>query len=473
MAEDGHGERLGRDDKMKVIAGVMKVIAGMGRGPRHPSIPSPWPAAAGSARAVRRADFSTLESYQHILSHRAGAELLGLGDPYFRVHAGRAGTMTEIDGAPLLNFASYDYLGLNQHPEVAAAAKVAIDRYGTSVSASRLVAGERPLHLELERALADFLGVDGALAFVSGHATNVATIGELLGPKDLVVYDALSHNSILLGAQLSGAARRSFPHNDFDALDRILAESRRGAARCLIVVESLYSMDGDLPDLRRLLEIKTRHDAWLMVDEAHGLGVLGATGRGLAEHHGIDPRDVDIWMGTLSKTFAAAGGFVAGSHSLIDLLKFTCSAFVYSVGLAPPVAAAALAALRILEREPERVARLARNGRLFVETARAHGLDAGTSAGFAVVPILVGDSPRAVKLCERLLARGINVLPIIYPAVPMQSARLRFFIGAEHEEAHIRSAVEATAQELERLVAEGFGVGRIAALALAAGRTSS
>lgn len=210
-----------------------------------------------------------------------------------------------------------------------------------------------------------------------------------------------------------------------------------------------------------------------MVDEAHGLGVLGATGRGLAEHQGVDPRDVDIWMGTPSKSLAAAGGFIAGSRALIELLKFTCSAFVYSVGLAPPVAAAALAALRLLAHEPGRVTRLARNGRLFVETARAHGLDCGTSAGFAVVPILVGDSPRAVKLSERLLARGINVLPIIYPAVPMQAARLRFFIGAEHEEGHIRSAVEATAQELDKLVAEGFSVGRIAALAQARGATST
>lgn len=405
-------------------------------------------------------DFAALPIYKQMQMQAKAARALEVDNPFFRVHEVRAGVMTRIGGVEQVNFASYDYLGLNQHPEVGAAAKAAIDRFGTSVSASRLVAGERPFHGELEAALARFIGVEEALSFVSGHATNVGVIGQLMGAKDLILYDSLIHNSVLVGAQLSGAARRQFPHNDLDALDAMLAEQRRTAERCLIVVEGLYSMDGDTPDLRRLLEIKSRYDAWLMVDEAHSLGVLGKTGRGVAEHFGIDPRSVDIWMGTLSKTLAAAGGFIAGSRALVEIMRFHCPGFVYSVGLPPPVATAALTALSILEREPERVAHLKANGHHFVAAAKAAGLDTGVSEGYAVVPIMVGDSLRAAKLTELLLARGINALPIVYPAVPMKSARLRYFISSEHTTAQLDDAVKATAEELGKLEREDFGIGR-------------
>ena len=419
-------------------------------------------------RQVTRGNpFRHLPEMSEIRTQKAVADLLGVANPFFRIHDGRAGATTHIDGRAHINFASYNYLGLNGHPDVNAAAKAAIDLYGTSVSASRLVAGERAIHRELERRIADFLGVEDAVVFVSGHATNVGAIGHLMRAKDLIVHDALIHNSVLVGAELSGAARRPFAHNDLDALEDLLASRRHGHARCLIVVEGLYSMDGDLPDLARLVELRDRYDAWLMVDEAHALGVLGATGRGTAEELGIDPTGVDIWMGTLSKTLSGCGGYIAGSTALAEYLKFTAPGFVYSVGMPPPVAAAAIASLALLAAEPERVAKLRANGRLFVELARKAGLDIGTTAGFAIVPVMVGDSLRAVQLANRLLERGVNVLPIVHPAVPERAARLRFFLTAEHEPEHIRTAIEIVAEELARLTQSGFGIKTAAAIAKA------
>ena len=262
--------------------------------------------------------FEQFPAYKKIQITRLDADKMRLENPFFRVHQGVAGATTQIDGRSYVNFASYNYLGLTGHPRVNRAAQEAIDHYGTSASASRLVAGERPVQRRLEEALAELYGVDDCLVFVSGHATNVSTIGHLFGPKDLIVHDSLIHNSILEGARLSGATRRSFPHNDLQALDALLGEIRGRFERVLIVVEGLYSMDGDTADLPKLVTIKRRHKAFLMVDEAHSLGVLGETGRGLHEHHGIDGREVDIWMGTLSKTLASCGGFIAGSAALIE-----------------------------------------------------------------------------------------------------------------------------------------------------------
>jgi len=424
---------------------------------RAPGAAAPGPDTRASFPPARQ--FADLPAYQDLKKQSAAAELLGIENPFFRTHDGRAGARTEIAGRALVNFGSYDYLGFNQHAAVAAAAQAAIATFGTSVSASRLVAGERALHRQLERKIAALYEVEDAVVFVSGHATNVASLGELLGPKDLIVADALIHNSVLVGAELSGAARRSFPHNDLAALKDMLAASRAQFENVLIVVEGLYSMDGDVPDLPALVEIKRQFGAWLMVDEAHALGVLGTQGRGTAEHFGLDPRSVDIWMGTLSKTLAACGGFIAGSTALVETLKCRASGFVYSVGMPTAMAAAALTSLELLEREPERVARLRGLSQHFLALARDAGLDTGTAQGFAIIPVLVGDSLRAAKLANRLFERAFNVMPIVYPAVPMQSARLRFFLSSEHREAELAAAVAATQEELGRLAAANFGLG--------------
>jgi 7-keto-8-aminopelargonate synthetase-like enzyme len=219
--------------------------------------------------------------------------------------------------------------------------------------------------------------------------------------------------------------------------------------RTLIVVEGLYSMDGDYPDLPGLIEIKSRHNAWLMVDEAHALGVLGKRGYGSVEHFGVDPHDVDIWMGTLSKTLAGCGGYIAGCAELVEYLRLTVGVFVYSVAMPPVIAASTLKALEILHREPDRVSRLQQNGASFRSLAAEHGLDTGNGAGTAICPIIIADSGSAVMLSQRLLERGINVQPVTHPAVPAKASRLRFFLTAMHSDAEITAAVEATVKELK------------------------
>jgi 8-amino-7-oxononanoate synthase len=340
------------------------------------------------------------------------------------------------------------------------------------VSASRLVAGERMMHRELEAELAQFYGCDACLTFVSGHATNISTIGILMGPDDLIVQDELMHNSAIVGGKLSRATCLNFRHNNLDDLEKVLRENRAKHKNALIVAEGLYSMDGDFPDLPRLIAIKKRYGTWLMIDEAHSLGVMGKTGRGSGEHFGINPRDVDIWMGTLSKTLGSCGGYICGSDVLIEILKYQAPGFVYSVGLPPPGTAAALAALRILKADPARVARLQANGGLFLEEARRAGLDTMTSAGLSVVPVMVSDPIRAVRLTDKLLERGVNALPIIHPAVPMKAARLRFFITAKHNPEQIRSKVKIVATELANISKRQSLIER-ATLAVVAGRETN
>ncbi|PKO87764.1 MAG: 8-amino-7-oxononanoate synthase [Betaproteobacteria bacterium HGW-Betaproteobacteria-12] len=410
-------------------------------------------AALPAARAAQHAAipdafcrFDRHPGYEKMQVPKVAAGRLGLVNPFFKVHDGVAGATTRIDGREYINFSSYNYLGLSGHLAINKAAKDAIDRYGTSVSASRLVAGERPIQRELEQALAEFYEVEDCILFVSGHATNVSTIGYLFGPKDLVIHDSLIHNSVLEGIKLSGASRRSFPHNDHRALDNILEEIRGQFERVLIVVEGLYSMDGDVPDLPALIDIKRRHKAFLMVDEAHSLGVLGATGRGIREHYGVAGKDVDIWMGTLSKTLAGCGGYIAGESALIELLKYAAPGFVYSVGLAPSLAAASLEALRILQKEPERIVRLRERAQFFLQRARQAGIDTGYSQGYALVPVITGSSLKAVKMSDRLFENGINVQPIIYPAVEEKAARLRFFICAMHTDKQLSSTVDLIAR---------------------------
>lgn len=398
--------------------------------------------------ALRAAD---LPGFNEIEILRSVRSALALDLPFYRVHESVRGARAVIDGRSVLSFSSYDYLSLNAHPKVRQAAHDGIDTYGVSASASRITAGERASHRALERDLAGFYGVEDCVVMVSGHATNVTTIGQIVDSGDLIVHDTLAHNSIMIGAKLSGAQRRKFAHNDLAALERQLSAHRARFKRALIVVEGLYSMDGDIPDLPRLIEIKDRYNAWLMVDEAHALGVLGATGGGLAEHWNVDPRRVDIWMGTLSKTLAGCGGYIAGSRDLADYIRYTVSGHVYSVGMPPALAASAQAALALLREEPQRVQRLNELGRLFVDEAKKAGLDTATAIGSAVVPVIVGDSLLTIKLAEQLFREGVYVMPIIPPGVPDRTARLRFFITTHHDDEDIRHAVGLTASILARL----------------------
>ena len=400
--------------------------------------------------------FEDYPEYLNIKRIMLGMKARGIDNPYFRVHEAANVHDVIAEGRNLITFSRYNYLGMSGDPVVSQAAKDAIDHYGTSVSASRLASGERPMHRELEKEIADLIGTEDSLVFVSGHATNMTTIGHLFGKSDLIVHDALIHNSVLQGCQLSQAAHLSFPHNNWQALDMTLSESRSSFRRALVVIEGVYSMDGDIPDLHEFIKIKKRHSAFLMIDEAHSIGVLGKRGMGIGEHFGINPADVEIWMGTLSKSFASCGGYIAGSRALIEYLKYTAPGFVYSVGMSPPNVAAALAAIRLLKKEPQRVTRLRELSGLFRMLARERGLNTGAdSNGSPVIPVIVGSSLKALRLSQALHRQGIDALPMIYPAVPDNTARLRFFVNCTHTPEQIRFTLDVVATELEALQEEG------------------
>jgi 8-amino-7-oxononanoate synthase len=393
-------------------------------------------------------DFEEHPGYQRYKLISEAAKKIGVASPFFQQMESVSSATAVVDGRELVNFSGYNYLGLSGHPAVNAAAVSAMEKFGTSVSASRIVSGERSLHRELERALAEVHGTEDAVVMVSGHATTVTTLGYLFGARDLILHDALIHNCAVEGAKLSGAKRLSFPHNNWEALDQILHRCRGDHERVCIVIEGLYSMDGDFPDLPKFLEVKKRHDAVLMVDEAHSLGTMGSRGFGLGEHFGVDRTEVDIWMGTLSKSLASCGGYIAGSRALVDNLKFSAPGFVYSVGMS--LAAAALAALQILLDEPERVERLQRLSAFLLEKAKYLGLDTGLAQGIAIVPAITGSSLKAARLSHALRSRGVNAQPILYPAVSEKSARLRFFLSCEHTPELIEPALAAVADEWDR-----------------------
>ena len=428
---------------------------------RPATAPAPEAGADGSEVAALWSDlaeippecwqFSHSPEYRQLDRQLAQFKTYGINNPYFMAHQRVTRDTTVIEGRELISFDSYNYLGMSGDPAVSRAAQEAIERYGTSVSASRMVSGEKPLHRELEQGIAAFLGVEDAVVFVGGHSTNETTIGHLFKPGDLILHDELAHNSIIQGCILSGARRRPFPHNDAHALERLLGQMRRQYKRVLVAIEGAYSMDGDFPDLPRFIELKKRYKAMLFVDEAHSIGTMGTTGRGITEHWGADPRDVDLLMGTLSKSFGSCGGYIAGCKELVTYLKYRAPGFVYSVGMPPSNAAAALASLRLLQAEPERVARCQARARLFLQLAKERRMNTGTSGETPVIPIITGNSANAMRLSLAMFARGINVHPILHPAVEESAARLRFFVTAMHTEEQIRATIQALDEELAKL----------------------
>ncbi|WP_330231694.1 aminotransferase class I/II-fold pyridoxal phosphate-dependent enzyme [Nocardia sp. NBC_00508] len=419
---------------------------GPSQGVTAPCASEPRPAAVEPE--YRIADFAEVKAIDDRLS---GAEALGLSNPYFLVNDGVTRDTSVIGGDQVINFSSYNYLGLTGHPAVVAAVQDAVARYGSSCSASRVLSGEKPVHRELEAELAALLGTEDAIALVGGHSTNVTIIGHLVGPEDLVIHDSLAHDSILQGCKLSGATRRPFPHNDHAALDELLTRIRHQYRRVLILIEGVYSQDGDIPELPAIIAIKKKHKALLMIDEAHSVGVLGEGGGGIGEYFGVDRNDVELWSGTMSKALAGCGGYVAGSAELIRFLKYTTPGFVYSVGMTPMNAAASAAAIRQLRADREPLERLRHNSRLFLHLARDAGIDTGDSHDTPIIPCIVGDSLKTLKLSNALLRRGINVNPILYPAVPEDLARLRFFVTACHTEDQIRDTVKVLAEEIALL----------------------
>lgn len=388
--------------------------------------------------------FNSLEDHATRRFRLAGKAYLEGGDPFF-APIDSLRREAAASGRRFVSFANYDYLGLSTHPQVKAAAAQALETQGVGALASRLVGGQRSLHTVLEQDIACFLGAESALALVSGYLANVTTISHLLGTRDALFIDELSHNSIVSGAKGAVAETVTFRHNDFDHLDFLLRERRERYRNVLIVVESLYSMDGDVADLRRLVELKERHNVWLMVDEAHSVGVLGDTGRGLCEFAGVDPARVDLIVGTLSKSLASCGGFVAAKSAVVEWMRYTLPGFVYSVGLSPVICAAASAALRLAQEENWRIGKLRDNAETFIALAHEAGLDTGPAIGRGVVPILFSDSFETLAASQYLMENGFYVPPIIQIGVPKDQPRLRFFISAAHTREEIKGVIDALA----------------------------
>lgn len=385
----------------------------------------------------------------------AGVHLIADHNPFF-VPVDKVRADAEARGERFVSFANYDYLGLSNHAAVKAAAASALDTTGLGALASRLVGGERARHRELEKALAAFIGVEEVMTLVSGYLTNVTVISHIMGSRGVIFLDELSHNSIISGCKSTQADVVFFRHNDLDHLDALLTEKRAQYKTSLIVSESLFSMDGDIVDLPRLVELKAKHATWLLLDEAHSIGVLGEEGRGLCEYTGVDPNDIDLIIGTMSKSFASCGGFVCAKHAVIKWFRHTLPGFVYSVGLSPVVSAGALAALELVQSEAWRIERLRYNSELFVELAREAGLDTGPAIGRGVVPVLFPDPRATLEASRYLTAHGFYVPPIVQVGVPKDQPRLRFFLSASHTEADIRGVIACiVAFNAQRLVAAG------------------
>lgn len=395
-------------------------------------------------------DFGKFPEYISIHQKFEMAKSLGMNH-FFEPHEGPAGATIKIGGKEYINFSTYNYIGTSGEPSVTAAAQAAVARYGTTAGASRIVAGEIPLHRELENEITRFLGTEDTILLVGGHQTNESIIGHLMGSEDLILHDSLAHNSIVQGCILSGARRRPFPHGDWNAVDKILSQHRNKYRRVLIVLEGVYSMDGDYPNLPEFIKVRNRYRTLLMVDEAHSIGVLGKTGRGIGEHFNIDRRDVDVWMCTLSKTFASCGGYISGCKELVEYLKYTAPSFMFSVGMPPAQTGAALAALRVLEREPQRAQKLRDNSAYFKELARGYGMNVGLAQDTGVVPVIIGNSIKTLAASHQLFLHGINAHPILHPAVEEHQARIRFFLTSLHSFEQIKTTVDTLAAILKEL----------------------
>jgi 8-amino-7-oxononanoate synthase len=378
--------------------------------------------------------------------------------PYFRTVESPAMPVVEMEGAPRIMLASNNYLGLTGDERVMAGAQDALARYGTGLTGSRLLNGTTPLHLELEREIAEWMNTDDAIVFTTGHQANVGTLGTLLDPKDTVVVDSADHASILDGVLLSKAKMRPFRHNRMDKLQRALQRAEQDGGGVLVVVDGVFSMEGDVAPLVDIVELCERHGARLMVDEAHGAGVLGARGAGVAELLGVEDR-VDLRMGTFSKSLAACGGFVAGPAEVIDYLRISSRAFLFTASGVPAALGAALAALRII-RSPEGLALLAgalENARYLADGLRTLGYRTLTgepvrvgpepdspkqSIVTPIVPVLVGDDWRAALLWRALYDAGVFTNCALHPAVPPGGALLRTSVMATHDRATLDRALD-------------------------------
>src|SRR4051812_21813156 len=375
--------------------------------------------------------------------------------PYFRLLTGPAGPVVEMEGAERIMLGGNNYLGLTGDPRVKEAARDALDRYGTGVTGSRFMNGTLPIHLELERELAEWYGDDDALVYSAGYLANVGCIATLLGPEDTVVCDSGDHASILDAVSMSRARIRPFRHNRMDKLERMLERAASDGGGVLVVVDGVFSMEGDLANLPEIVELCRKHGARLMVDEAHGVGVLGERGTGACELFGVED-EVDLRMGTFSKSLASCGGFIAGPADVIDFLRVQSRAFMFTASAVPAAVGAALGALQIIRSEEGAglFARALCNAcylrdgliSLGYEATPATALPDGSELVTPIVPVIVGDDWRAVLLWKALYDAGVYVNVALYPAVPRGGALLRTSVMATHERSHLDRALELFAE---------------------------
>jgi 8-amino-7-oxononanoate synthase len=370
--------------------------------------------------------------------------------PYFRLIESEAGPVMEMEGHEVIMLGSNNYLGLTGDPRVKQAARDALEHYGTALTGSRFMNGTTPLHVDLEREIADWMRTEDALVFTTGYQANVGCLGTILGPGDTVICDAGDHASILDGCRLAGAKLRPFRHNRMDKLEKMLERAAEDGGGVLVVVDGVFSMEGDVCDLPRVVELCRAHGARLMVDEAHGVGVLGARGAGACELFGLED-EVDLRMGTFSKSLASCGGFIAGPADVIEYLKISARAFMFSASAVPAAIGAALEALRVIRADgPRLFEALLGNSEYLREGLRELGLRVvepgalpdGTVATTPVVPVMVGDDWQAVLLWKALFDAGVYTNVAIHPAVPPGGALLRTSLMATHERQHLDGALE-------------------------------
>lgn len=368
--------------------------------------------------------------------------------PYFRTIESEQGTVVKIQGKDVLMFGSNSYLGLTNHPKLKEASKKAVDKYGSGCAGSRFLNGTLDLHLELEEKLADFVGKESALVFSTGFQVNLGVISSIPGRHDYIILDELDHACIIDGARLSFAKVLKYKHNDMESLEKVLQKTEPDKIK-LIVTDGVFSMEGDIARLPKMVELAEKYKANIMVDDAHGLGVLGNLGRGTADHFGLTDK-VDLIMGTFSKSLASIGGFVAADSDTINYLKHNARSLIFSASIAPANAASVIAAIDLIKQEPERLENLWKNTEHAMKGFRAAGFDIGHTET-PIIPLYVRDDYKTFNLTKMLLEEGIFVNPVVSPAVPSTSSLIRFSLMATHTTEQIDIAVDKITEIAKKL----------------------
>ena len=365
-------------------------------------------------------------------------EQLGLY-PYFRTIESEQDTAVKIKGKDVLMFGSNSYLGLTTHPKLKEATKKAVDKYGSGCAGSRFLNGTLDLHLELERRLADFVGKEGALVFSTGYQVNLGVISSITGRHDYIILDELDHACIIDGSRLSFSKVLKYKHNDMASLEKILQKCEPDRVK-LIAIDGVFSMEGDIAKLPEIVQLAKKYDANIMVDDAHSLGVLGRNGRGTADHFGLTD-DVDLIMGTFSKSLASIGGFIAGSNDAMNFLKHNARSLIFSASIAPANAASVIAALDLIQEEPERIQKVWDNTNFALKLLQDAGFDTGHTET-PIIPIFIRDDFKTFQITKLLLEDGVFVNPVVSPAVASTESLLRFSLMSTHTESQIEEGIE-------------------------------